>query len=146
MTRNEALIALNMMAHVGPVRVRKLLEVFEEPQRILQAKEAELSRVEGLPRNTIEAILNWENDVDLQGELERIRAIRRDRSHPRRSDFILRCCGKSMIRHWFFMSGAHWKNGITTRSALSAPDGPPTMAWSVQSDYPIRLHIRGSQW
>ncbi|MFZ0505210.1 MAG: DNA-processing protein DprA, partial [Chthoniobacterales bacterium] len=73
MTRNEALIALNMMAHVGPVRVRKLLEVFEEPQRILQAKEAELSRVEGLPRNTIEAISNWENDVDLQGEIERIR-------------------------------------------------------------------------
>src|SRR5580658_8740498 len=62
-----------MMAHVGPVRVRKLLEVFEEPQRILQAKEAELSRVEGLPRNTVEAILNWENDVDLQGEIERVR-------------------------------------------------------------------------
>src|SRR5246500_512118 len=62
-----------MMAHVGPVRVRKLLEVFGEPQRILQAKAAELGQVEGLPRNTIEALLNWEKELDLQAELERIR-------------------------------------------------------------------------
>jgi DNA processing protein len=72
-TRNEAWIALNMMAHIGPVRVRKLLEVFGEPQRILQAKASELGQVEGLPRNTIEALLNWENELDLPGELERIR-------------------------------------------------------------------------
>src|SRR5258708_13682772 len=62
-----------MMAHIGPVRVRKLLEVFGEPQRILQAKASELGQVEGLPRNTIDALLNWENELDLQGELERIR-------------------------------------------------------------------------
>src|SRR5246127_1355683 len=62
-----------MMAHVGPVRVRKLLEVFGEPQRILQAKAAELGKVKGLPRNTIEALLNWEKELDLPAELERIR-------------------------------------------------------------------------
>ena len=62
-----------MMAHVGPVRVRKLLEVFGEPQLILQAKAAELGRVEGLPRNTVEALVNWENELDLPAELERIR-------------------------------------------------------------------------
>jgi DNA processing protein len=72
-TRNEAFIALNMMAHVGPVRVRKLLEVFGEPQSILQARAAELGRVEGLPRNTIDSLLNWENELDLPAELERIR-------------------------------------------------------------------------
>jgi DNA processing protein len=72
-TRTEALIALNMIAHVGPVRVRKLLEVFGEPQGILQAKAAELSRVEGLPRNTIDALLNWEKELDLPAELERVR-------------------------------------------------------------------------
>ena len=72
MTRKEAWIALNMVAHVGPVRVRNLLEVFVEPQAILRAKASELERVEGLPRNTIDALSHWENDIDLAKELEQI--------------------------------------------------------------------------
>ena len=73
MTRTEAWIALNMIAHVGPVRVRKLLERFGEPQHVLQANRSELERVDNLPRNTIEALLNWENELDLTNELDRVR-------------------------------------------------------------------------
>jgi DNA processing protein len=62
-----------MMAHVGPVRVRKLLETFGEPQRILQANQSQLERVDSLPRNTIAALLNWENELDLTKELDRVR-------------------------------------------------------------------------
>ena len=40
MTETEACIAINMIPKMGPVRLRKLLEVFESPQRILSAKAA----------------------------------------------------------------------------------------------------------
>ena len=38
MNSTEACIALNMVPEMGPVRLRKLLEVFETPERILSAK------------------------------------------------------------------------------------------------------------
>jgi DNA processing protein len=48
MNATEACIALNMLPTVGPVRLRKLLEVFREPQHILAAKRSELRKVEGI--------------------------------------------------------------------------------------------------
>ena len=36
MTETEACIALNMVPNVGPVRLRKLLDVFETPEAILR--------------------------------------------------------------------------------------------------------------
>jgi DNA processing protein len=71
-TRTEAYIALNMVAHLGPIRLRKLLDRFQDPQRILHAKRAELQAIEGLPNPAIEAILAWESENDLSGELRRI--------------------------------------------------------------------------
>ena len=38
MNSTEACIALNMLPTVGPVRLRKLLEVFKQPEQILAAK------------------------------------------------------------------------------------------------------------
>ena len=72
MTRTEAYIALNMVAHLGPIRLRKLLDRFQDPQRILRASRAELQTVEGLPKPAIEAILSWESETDLTAELRRI--------------------------------------------------------------------------
>ena len=69
----EALIALNMIEHVGPVRLRQLLRVFEDPISILKAPLQQLRRVEGIGDETAEAIASWEQTVDLQGELRRIR-------------------------------------------------------------------------
>jgi DNA processing protein len=69
----EACIALNMLPTVGPVRLRKLLEVFQEPQQILAAKRSELRKVEGIGNEVADQISNWESTIDLPTELERIR-------------------------------------------------------------------------
>lgn len=72
MTHTEACIAINMIPKMGPVRLRKLLEVFETPERILKAKQNELSRVEGIGEEVAREIAGWEQQVDLQAELKRV--------------------------------------------------------------------------
>jgi DNA processing protein len=72
MTETEACIALNMVPKMGPVRLRKLLEVFDTPQRILAAKPSELRVVDGIGSETAETISRWEQHVDLSAELKRI--------------------------------------------------------------------------
>lgn len=73
MTSTEACIALNMLPTMGPVRLRKLLQVFETPERVLAAKGAELRAVEGIGRDVADQITGWEKAVDLSAELQRIR-------------------------------------------------------------------------
>ena len=72
MNSTEACIALNMLPTVGPVRLRKLLEVFNEPQQILAAKRSELRKVEGIGNEVADQISNWESTVDLAAELKRV--------------------------------------------------------------------------
>jgi DNA processing protein len=72
MDSREALVALNMVEHVGPVRVRQLLEHFGDAPAILSASRDQLLRVRGIGEETAEAIANWEKTVDLGGELKRI--------------------------------------------------------------------------
>ena len=72
MEEREALIALNMIEHVGPVRLRQLLEHFSTPTRILKATLETLRCVPGIGRETAEAIASWESSVDLSAELKRI--------------------------------------------------------------------------
>src|SRR5205814_10487948 len=73
MNATEACIALNMLPTVGPVRLRKLLEVFQEPQQILAAKRSELRNVEGIGNEVADQISNWQSTVDLSAELQRVR-------------------------------------------------------------------------
>jgi DNA processing protein len=73
MDTKEALLALNMVDHVGPVRVRQLLDHFGEAPAILRASGAELLRVPGIGEETAAAIAAWEGTVDLAGECQRIR-------------------------------------------------------------------------
>ena len=73
MTATEACIALNMLPTVGPVRLRKLLEVFKQPQQILAAKRTDLRRVEGIGSEVADQISKWQSTVDLSTELERVR-------------------------------------------------------------------------
>ena len=73
MNSTQACIALNMLPTVGPVRLRKLLDVFEEPQRVLAAKRSELRAAEGIGNEVADQIANWESIVDLAAELDRIR-------------------------------------------------------------------------
>src|SRR5216110_1892763 len=72
MNATEACITLNMLPTVGPVRLRKLLEVFKEPQQILVAKRSELRKVEGIGSEVADQISNWEATADLSAELERV--------------------------------------------------------------------------
>ncbi len=72
MNATEARIALNMLPTMGPVRLRKLLQVFETPEKILTARGTSLRGVEGIGAEVAEQIANWENVVDLSAELKRI--------------------------------------------------------------------------
>src|SRR5438105_10172049 len=73
MNSTEACIALNMLPTMGPVRLRKLLEVFGTPEQILSAKRDQLRRVDGIGNEVVDQITSWESIVDLTAELERIR-------------------------------------------------------------------------
>src|ERR1700689_4629381 len=72
MDAREALVALNMIEHVGPVRVRQLIDHFGEAPAILGASRQQLMRARGIGADTADAIANWEKSVDLAGELKRI--------------------------------------------------------------------------
>jgi DNA processing protein len=72
MDSREALIALNMIEHVGPIRVRQLLEHFGEAPKILAASKSQLLQVRGIGEDVAESISKWEKTIDLAGELKRI--------------------------------------------------------------------------
>ena len=72
MDSREALIALNMIEGVGPVRARSLLEHFGDAPQILAASKHALTRVHNIGEDTAENIANWEKSTDLAGELKRI--------------------------------------------------------------------------
>jgi DNA processing protein len=72
-TSREALVALNMVENVGPVRVRQLLAHFGEAAAVLRASKERLRRVHGIGEETAAAIAQWEQTVDLASELRRIR-------------------------------------------------------------------------
>ena len=71
MESREAFVALNMVEHVGPVRVRQLLQHFGDAVSILKASKQQLLFVRGIGEDTAEAIANWEKNVDLAAELKR---------------------------------------------------------------------------
>jgi DNA processing protein len=72
MENREALVALNLIEHVGPVRVRQLLEYFGEASAILRASKHQLVQARNIGEETAEAISNWEKGIDLAGELKRV--------------------------------------------------------------------------
>ena len=72
MDPREALVALNMVEHVGPVRVRQLLEHFGDATQILKASRSQLLHVRGIGEDTAQSIATWAKSVDLNGELKRI--------------------------------------------------------------------------
>lgn len=72
MDAREALVALNLIEHVGPVRVRQLLEHFGEAPAILAASRQQLLQVRNIGQEVAEAIASWEKTIDLGAELKRI--------------------------------------------------------------------------
>jgi DNA processing protein len=76
MNSTEASVALNMLRLMGPVRLRKLLEVFGSPENALAAKRDQLRRIDGIGADVAEEIVNWESKVDLAAELQRVADFR----------------------------------------------------------------------
>jgi DNA processing protein len=72
MDPREALVALNLVEGVGPVRIRQLLEAFGDAPSILKASRQQLLGVRGIGEDTAAAIAGWERTVDVAGELKRI--------------------------------------------------------------------------
>src|SRR5205823_12741888 len=64
MNSTESCIALNMLPTMGPVRLRKLLEVFGAPENVLAAKRDQLRSIEGIGPEVAQQIANWESIVD----------------------------------------------------------------------------------
>jgi DNA processing protein len=72
-TYTEACLAINMIPKVGPVRMRKLLDSFGEPQNILRASADRLQGVDGVGPEIARNIVAWESHADIPAELERMR-------------------------------------------------------------------------
>jgi DNA processing protein len=72
MESREALIALNLVEHVGPIRLRQLLDHFGDAPAILRASRQQLLQVRGIGEDTAESIVDWGKTVDLNAELKRI--------------------------------------------------------------------------
>jgi DNA processing protein len=72
MESREALLALNMVNHIGPIRVRQLLECFGDAPSILRASRQQLLAVHGIGEEAADAIVNWEKSVDLAAEMKRV--------------------------------------------------------------------------
>jgi len=68
----EALIVLNLVPEIGPVRLSRLLDYFGEPQKILGASEHALMAVDGVGAKASSKINQWEEIVELDKELRRI--------------------------------------------------------------------------
>ena len=72
MTADEALIALNMLPCIGPVRIRRLLKSFGSAEAVLGAPGSKLTRVDGVGPETADIVRNWESHADLANELAEV--------------------------------------------------------------------------
>ncbi|MCS1407199.1 MAG: DNA processing protein DprA [Verrucomicrobia subdivision 3 bacterium] len=75
MTSQEAMIALNMLEKVGPITVRRLLEKFASPEKILAASQQSLLRIPGVGADTAASIARWETQIDLKKELSHCKSF-----------------------------------------------------------------------
>ena len=69
MTPLESLVALNMLPKIGPVRVRRLLAAFGDPQSVLGAPKDRLLRVDGIGEETAGILRRWEEHADPGAEI-----------------------------------------------------------------------------
>ena len=103
MTPLEALVALNMLPKIGPVRVRRLLEAFGDPAAILGAAKDRLMRVDGIGEETAKILQRWQDHADPAAEIREAaeRGISivtqedEDYPAPLRKPMIRRCCSMS---------------------------------------------------
>lgn len=65
----EALVALNLLPKIGPIRVRKLLAAFGGPAEVLGAPKDRLMRVDGIGEETAGILHGWQDHADPVAEI-----------------------------------------------------------------------------
>ena len=68
----EALVALNSLPRIGPIRITKLLECFGGAPPIFKATKDQLLRIPGIGAETAEIILQWQSHSDPTAELREV--------------------------------------------------------------------------
>ena len=69
MTPQEAIVALNMLPKIGPIRVRRLLEALGDPAAILGAAKDRLMRVDGIGEEMAKILRSWQDYADPIAEI-----------------------------------------------------------------------------
>lgn len=69
----EAIVALNLLPKIGPVRVRRLLEHFDTPEGVLAASKDSLLRVNGIGEETALILSKWQDHADPSTELGEVK-------------------------------------------------------------------------
>lgn len=70
MTPLEAIVALNMLPRIGPVRVRRLLDAFGgDPAKVLGAPVDRLRRVDGIGPESAGILHKWQDHTDPAAEI-----------------------------------------------------------------------------
>jgi DNA processing protein len=64
MNHREAILALNLLPGIGPVRISRLLQAFGDAERVLGARADQLQRVDGIGPETANIISRWEDHAD----------------------------------------------------------------------------------
>ncbi len=70
MTSQEALVALNMLPTIGPIRTRRLLEAFGQPAAVLGAAVDRLMRVDGIGEESAKIVHGWHDHADPSAEIQ----------------------------------------------------------------------------
>ena len=74
MTDTEALVALNLLPRIGPVRVQKLLDQFATPAEVLGAPLHRLLQVQQIGEETAAIIHKWQDHCDVIKELDEVKS------------------------------------------------------------------------
>lgn len=70
MTETEALIALNQLPKIGPVKTNALVTRFGSAVKTLQASSSELTQASGIGEQSADVISNWESYADPSAEIQ----------------------------------------------------------------------------
>ena len=76
MTSREAIIALNMLPKLGPIKVRNLIHAIGSAEAIFSASRDTLEAIQGIGPSISHIICHWEDYVDLSQELQQARERR----------------------------------------------------------------------
>jgi DNA processing protein len=72
LNREEAWLVFNLLPNIGPVKVRKLLDQFRQPESILAASVKDLVKVPGIGPELANTIINWQTFIDLALEKQHL--------------------------------------------------------------------------